>query len=578
MKKSIVLIFIIFSFNCFKFTPKDGVLNIMAVPFATFDNLSQIEQFYKNLIVTILRSQPQNHGSVIESIIEIAKFDWSTVSVSNLETVDKVDVKKKIKDLLLKHEKAILNEQNELLFADIRLLCQDVIIRTIQLGKAGELNDIILTQKLIEETISEYKAQNKLFPLKASNLAKALGKQVDVYHAGVLNTYVDILIFQNGSYEIFMKFTEEVFEQINSKKLVIERGSLTDNINKLNTLLLIVSRFGSEQTETSTAEVYLYLVKNYIISLCQSTAIKKETVIQLYQLVLKTAGESSHQSAFNDAKRLFVQYFATDKYNAPSQEYADLVVKIYMTQGLKANFPNDVYFEKMQKIWAIDLMWTSLYLNFEMVPKKDFENIINNFVEYSTVITKEDMVVFNELRKLLIFYSGLLKRYEDFFTELYHTGIFYAQYMSYVSQRQSTLNKIVSFDSFLDTIQTWNGGILNFVAANHLPDANYFDTNLHNNYVAYKILLLSYKSELFYKVPVTFNSYLDTDDKNIEELLFESPQFFDLISVIKSEYLNHVGLNYGMFSGLSIEPKFWNKYNKQTLNDYAMTSKLEMIV
>ena len=175
-------------------------------------------------------------------------------------------------------------------------------------------------------------------------------------------------------------------------------------------------------------------------------------------------------------------------------------------------------------------------------------------------------------------YSSLLNEYQEFFTEMYYSGLFfvevYTQALSYGYREEYCQ----LYDKYLNYALTCTPGIYNYARGHILPDKSLFNVNIFINYPAYKLMNLNYCLQNGIIQDFQFSGYKDHDDKNIEELLFESDHLRQLISSLKVSFLDNIGLSYKAFSKLKINNEYIKGYQEFLRNEELMGNKINRVL
>ena len=156
-------------------------------------------------------------------------------------------------------------------------------------------------------------------------------------------------------------------------------------------------------------------------------------------------------------------------------------------------------------------------------------------------------------------HSASFEEFEDFFLEFYNCGLYFVQYASNNRLGTSEINFAKHFNEYLDNIRNWTYPNLNVFNSKLIPYTEYFRIGINENYVAYKLLnLMFFKKELT-NSDFHIQEYTNHEDKNIEKLLFENQKIMPFILSVHTRYNYGKGLNFGVFSNLKIEKKFFEE-------------------
>ena len=500
------------------------------------------------------------NDNIIDKIIELSKFNWNSNEFENLGNLDEEIIQNEIQAILNKNKKEILSNNNAGLFSDMRKLARAIIFRSIQLNRFEEIEYLRINMETLMTAALDYKISTDFDPFMHKTTATAVSDDLEEFYLEVLPKYYEILVFQQNAFYLVDDFIREAFYKISKGVVLVDNNNMEISVNKIIDLLLIAHKLNGENEINM-----IYLIKmaeNFVLNDCFSNIENlKEFSLSVFDRILIVLANTNSIPNLNAAKTLFVKFFQPDSYFAPTVEYVKFLNLKYVEEGKKKQVANHFQFEKLQIVYMVDLLWTTLHQKFEPMNKKEIYEILKEFRNYEKKINKVDLEHFNIFRVLILKNSDLLDRYYDVFRSFYDLGLYFMQ-ANHANRhlKMSTFPKI--FDQFLDTAYQRDGNLANQIWHGFVPDQTNFNLNCAENYVAYKFInLQSFPSELS-STEVRFAKYGDLEDKNIEELLFESETFQDMILAFKGLYLNNEGLNFGAFAGKTIKKDFWDALYK----------------
>jgi hypothetical protein len=456
---------------------------------------------------------------------------------------------------------------------DLKELTLKLMIRAIQLEKANQLNDFLFTEENLRPLVVDYVkdtfGENGM--IDSSVITSTITAQLEAFNQKTLKAYTDLLDFQSDPLQLFANYINAIIGGIRANTIPINQKNRKVSLDTITELIRVASGLPSRIKERDQQFVS-WVARTYIRSACRSAVTwEKAFFTDLYINILNFFFRTHQLININEAKRLVVEFFLPEDYPEPPKEY----VKFLMVKFVEEGFKDDaLYLEptyrKLREVYIIDLLHASITHKYELMTEKELQHVIVNFEASMKLITVEDMAAFRDFRPLLINNRDLLETYEQFFSTFYNVGLFFVEYSAWNRRGlrssgdspKSTGKFAVVFDQFLHTCWKGDGGFWSSLFNARVPDRTVFDTSVIENYPAYKIINMQAAPSDFFGRTVSFASYDDLQDKNIEELLFENPRFNTLILAIKETYLHNVGLNYGSFKGIQIDPSFWRSLAK----------------
>lgn len=549
--------------------------NFVLNAFAKNQNGPKIANMLTDFSNEYLYFNSKYNDNIIDKIIELSKFKWNSNEFENLGNLKEEIISNEVQAIFNNNKREILSNNNAGLFSGMRKLARAIIFRSIQLNRFEEIDSLKISEEMLMAAALEYKISTDFDPFMDKKTAKAISDDLEEFYSEVLSKYYDFLVFQQNAFNLVDDFIKEALSKISKGVVLVDNNNREISVNKIIDLLLIAHKLNGENEINMT--YLINIAETHVFNDCFSKKENlKEFSLSVFDRILKALTNSNSIPNLNAAKTLFVKFFRPDSYLAPTVEYVKFINLKYVEEGNKKQVANHFQFEKLQIVYMVDLLWTTLHQKFELMNKKEIYEILKEFRNYEKKINKVDLEHFNLFRVLILKNSDLLDRYYDVFRSFYDLGLYFMQ-ENHANRylKMSTFPKI--FDEFLDTAYQRDGGMANQMWHGFVPDKTHFNLNCAENYVAYKFInLQSFPSELS-STEVKFAKYGDLEDKNIEELLFESETFQDVILAFKGLYLDNEGLNFGAFAGKTIKKNFWDALYKLNPTMFAQRGILNIV-
>lgn len=576
MKGSLIAVIIINALCAFEYSPQDAPLHPFLQQFSQDKPLSKIEEFFRNFAKDNLFLKTSYKGGLKETLTQLVQFDWMSIDISELKELDSETLKTQLATVLSNNEKNLLADKLDALEADLKVLSRRILIRAIQLNRVTDIPSLLITEEKLKSGIQEFKIANKLHPINTGLMTKSISDRLAEFTSQIVPLYVQLLVFQQKPFVVFDDFVRLVLMEIREEKIKINANNRQLSLDTILTLIACTAHFYS--TDATGYEYLPEIARAEVLAGVKSPSrFLKAFFTSIYEGILKRLSEAHTIASLNEAKMLFVEFFLPEDYSAPTMEYLRFLMLRYAEEGLKPNGPESSGYNKILKVYHVDLLFTSVHHKFELIPEKQVREVIEKFQKFVDELTLDDMSAFNYFRGLLISNGELLERYEQFFGNFYNLGLMFVQYLSWKGTKAKEVNFGERFDRFLDEILKRDGGFLNAFWNGSIPSEEELDMNIIENYVAYKLINLHTNPSGFSAQTLKFSKYDDLQDKIIEELLFENEKFNEMIITLKELYLNNQALNYGAFSNLSIDGLFFAKFKESNPGLFIRKFKLNIV-
>lgn len=215
---------------------------------------------------------------------------------------------------------------------------------------------------------------------------------------------------------------------------------------------------------------------------------------EIVRKILKTCAYASHLSAKRVGKEVLVSYFAPlRKYQPASDAYVDFITRKYRRSGLKhqiGNLSNE--YDRMLRIYAIDVLGTSLSLSHELLQESDLKALFLNFRKLSQIYSYKEQQVFLRLRTMLLQAGPIMKKFPLLFESLYDAILHATQYYTsgYKDLFSRPADAPLLFDDYLDAMWGWKRKLISWVWQWE-PNPQDFPINIEENYPFFKLIVLA---------------------------------------------------------------------------------------
>ena len=559
MQKAFIFLLSIFSINTFDFKPLDQDVNYFIKPFFVDQEVDKIEQFYQKHMIELLELTPLHQNTLDQTVQQLIEYDWTTPEIEDLDEVNEETIIRRIKVILSICESEILKQKFESTWKQLKELTRHILIRIVQSGQVESINNLKISPEVIEKAITQYRDEGSLFPLKTAQLAKYLADRLKPYQDELLTQFINLLVLQHDSYKVFNGSLRLAFKGL--KERTIKLGNDSQKIRSINKLIKMIqitaSLYGDEETQFD----YIGdIARSEVMESAKTNSKYLSFYITLYHRILSLHLDSHIIANIKAAKSLFVEFFLPESYTVPTKEYTKFIMLKYLEDGLQLNILERNY-KKISLTWVIDLLWTSLHAKNEFIPEEEINQILQSYPRFALNLEFSDMIHFKMFREIIMNNSDLLHRYSSFFSEYYNSGLLFVHYLD---NQKIFLNSQVEYPTvFLDFLTNgWKNSGFCFGTSN-LPDRNHLEVNFEENYVAYMIIHIAEYARELYLQNIHFQKYADRSDKYIQELLFETPKFNELVVMLKKTFLNEKGLNYQSFYNLKTDSDFWQNWKHE---------------
>lgn len=536
-----------------------------------------IEEYFQTFAQTYLGGSLRVAGNLKDVIYELATFNWDSLEdAKSLNDLSEQTLQDEIDRILSSNEASLKNPKPEAsgkyknIVSELKSLTGRVLVRAIQLGQGLELENYLLTAETLRSRMSSF-FQARFAHIQSLNskaISDIIVPQLEKANADYLKAYNDMLEFQMNPSQLFFRCLHGLFLAIEQGTISISAGNRQVSLDTLTTMIWVASGLPHQSKDRDTS-VISYMARTYIHPLTRSPMKSLRLFFtDLYDNLLQFFYRTHKLIDLREAKTLVVEFFLPENYVEPPAAYIKFLMVKFKLEGFKDEaLVKEMWYQKLREVYIVDLLYTSLFHQHELMTEKEVQQVITNFKKSTGLIDVQDMTNFRDFRNLLIINQDLLEPYEEFFRSFYNVGLFYVQYASWGrgkgprldDQPRNTGKFALDFDYFLLVCWKGDGGFWNQFINARIPEQSVFDISILQNYPAYKIINMQAALGDFTGRGVQFADYEDLQDKNIEQLLFENPRFSDLVLAIKGTILHNTGLNFGVFKGLKILPEFWKE-------------------
>lgn len=601
--------------SCFRYAPAEADLHPFVLQFGQEKDLKAIEAYFRKFALDNFKFTVLSKGSLKDVLLKLSQLDWNLedlyflgdMGITSMEveaaedsvapavpTKAMIDA---VQHLLNNNEEAIYKNRHAPLVAALKELGRHFLVRAVQLNQAYRLADFLITEPLLSAAIAEFTDNRVQSPGLVVNkeLAGVLASELAAYNAQLLADFINLLRFQAAPFQIFYHYLHEVTGLIATGKVPIDYRNEAITLATLTELVAICGILPAEDKDQ-----YGFLssfARSDVLSVCHRTRVKsisyadyykeqREDAItnlftSLYNNILAMFHRSHNIAVLNEAKKLYTDFFLPAGYHKPSTEYIRFLMVKYLEEGFKDKAAKkDAWLRRLREVYIVDLLHASSEYKKELMTELEIRKVLEAFLETTAILTRKNMAEFNDFRALMLQNSELLDRYEQFFSSFYNVGLYYVEFATWHdSSLQSRTEKFaVKFDTLLsECLKRTGAGIISSFLNGRLPDDSIYDMAMVENYPAYKILNMQAFPAHFMHKSIAFSAYTDVQDKNIEELLFENGKFIDIILTIKEMYLNNKALNFGAFSGLTINSNFWTRLREVSPELFKKATVSEVI-
>jgi hypothetical protein len=292
---------------------------------------------------------------------------------------------------------------------------------------------------------------------------------------------------------------------------------------------------------------------------------------------LKIFTTTSDVNELRKGKEIFVSAFSDFKsYEAPNEYYLNFIRRKYTMEGLKFSLSGaSPSYAQMLRIYAIDVVHTSLFMDRELIRKDDLVTIFTKFVEYTKGFDQSEQMMFRKLRMMILNSGSHLAKYEFLFESLYSSFLHCVQYytnewvISYPNSKET--GKL--YNSYVDYMLAWSNRYIVNKVWRWEPNSSDFRINIMENYVFFKIINLVFNMKGLDQVPLKFEAFIYQNHHLIHDyLLEEEPR--RLVNFIRNNYFPNKGFNYKNFVNLELGPQFAGRYVQYANNDRILQSQV----
>jgi len=286
--------------------------------------------------------------------------------------------------------------------------------------------------------------------------------------------------------------------------------------------------------------------------------------------LLEMFTRTSRVGHIKQGKELFVNFLTDiETYDEPTEAYKKFIIKRYKRDKLRSDLRNmNKNYDRMLRILAIDVIHTSLFLDFELIDRFQLIQMFKNLDSYLKDYDPREQQIFVSLRKMILDSSDALEMLPSMFQSLYDSFLHASQYYTHGYQGlfSDSDNFAILYESYIDYMWDWENSIIGRVF-NWQPDSEHFPINIKENYVFYKMMNLVNNLDHFADMPILLKEFKYQDHYWIHQFFnFPAPRM--IMNYMMTRYFPQKGYNYMNLRGLELPAEFRDnflEYKRRTL-------------
>jgi len=289
---------------------------------------------------------------------------------------------------------------------------------------------------------------------------------------------------------------------------------------------------------------------------------------QLLTFFLKTSDSGN----LKKGKEIFVSYFTDfSKYSQPTSAYKKFIQNRYKRRGINFEFNFwKTEHERMNRLQIIDILHCSIYMEKELLSRKDLYKIFQSFGKYSVNFDFVENGIFVSLRNMMIIADNTVNDLPVFFDSLYDSFLQATQYYAYVERENLDVfkNAPILYDDYVDYIWKRKNNLWKYVSWIWLPDYVHFPLNINENYIFFKLINLATNIDALssQKEKFEFCNFQYQNNYWIHKYT-TTPMVRRLINFIRVNKLYDQGFNYKILAGQSLDLQFMLKLSQYIRNE-----------
>ena len=278
--------------------------------------------------------------------------------------------------------------------------------------------------------------------------------------------------------------------------------------------------------------------------------------------ILKTARRLTTIPSLRAGKELLVSFFTSlTAYDAPDSHYTAFITRKYNKFGLKWDvINNSEEYSRMLRIFAIDVLRTSLTLKTELLKSADIHKLFDDFPKMLQGYNPKEQALFINLRRMLVNAGPIMDKFPLLFESLYDAILHATQYFSSGVQNFWTNPSDAPqlFDSYLDSMWQWKQKLISWIWGWE-PNPKDFPINIEENYAFFKLINLVTFTPSFRNSDVSFVNFSYQNNYWIHKYTSEAvPRRF--LNFLRHRHFPDGSFNYKHLAGKKFDKKVMGKY------------------
>lgn len=412
-----------------------------------------------------------------------------------------------------------------------------------------------ITDESIQEVFDEFVAEQNL------SLAKEQKEQVVTAAQTAFKTALleassisfSILNFKIKSKDFALKTTKKLIDFVFALKG--EQSPTTNEFmaHKITQLAKFVALVSPEEENMAFIQsIGRALTQDHLAW----QVVNRGFIDKLIRNVLKTISESPRTDHIRIGKEIFVSYFAKlSDYPEPTEQYKKFIVRKYRRLGLKFTMKNlKAEYDRMLRIYAIDVVHTSMFLDYEMLEADDIKRLFTDFPQLAEDYSISEQVLFVKLRTMLLQAGDSLNKLPSLFESLYDSLLHCSQYYThgYRGEISDPKQYALLYDDYLNWMHKWKDSTLLNLVWSWEPNPQYFPINILENYAFFKLINLATNTQQLAATGTAFRAFKYQNNYWIHKYSTETvPR--RLLNYIRNRFVTNSSFNYQHLSGLDLD-------------------------
>jgi len=518
------------------------------------------EDMYRDLFRKYYRYELRSTGKTHIILAEIAKLTSQDI-FTGFKRDDQEYIKDVVKNIFITHKYKI-NDLASLsaAFADLSI---DYSARALQIAldkidelETPEMQDTrgTLDDEVVQAAFDEFVSEQRIVVddgqrtkiLKASNEAFFQARQT----AMAINW--SIIGFKSHGRELALSTGKKLLNFVlsNPKAPTSDENKLM--ARKIMALVKFVSLVSTPEDDflfmSNIGKVLTQDNLPWLIS-------NKEFLDIMVRKILKAFANSSRVDHMRLGKEIFVSYFTNIKqYSAPTKDFTAFIVRKYRKSGLRFNMANlKAEYDRMVRIYAIDVVHTSMFLDYELLEPADIKSLLLGFAKLAENYSPQEQVLFMRLRAMINQAGPIINQLPLLFESLYDSLLHASQYYThgYKGEYTNPDDFAALYDDYLDYMWNWKSTILVGRFWSWEPDPKYFPINILENYVFFKLINLTSNAASLANVSIKFTNFAYQNNYWIHKYTTE-PRPRRLLNFLRNRHFPNGSFNYQHLRGLDL--------------------------